>query len=139
MLRPPDQQGFLATLLKDDWRCVSVIAFRRRLVIARDLPTHLTGRLVKRGHPGLAIVHSDHDDGLVAEYWRCAVVPVQSVRAKPLNQVGLPVVLATKLDPTQLSVFKEKKARFPVRRGRCIAARAIAMFARLLRSQCGLP
>ena len=139
MLCAPDQHGFFPAALNDNRRRVSMIAFCRRLVIARHLPAHLAGCLIERGQPGLAVVHSGHDDMLLRQHRRRAVVPVERVRAEALDQIGLPTDLAIQFQRRESAALEVNKNSFAVRGGRCVAARAVAMLARLLWSQPCLP
>ena len=94
MFRAPQEQCFLAVVPDEDRSGVTVIALDRSLIIARDLPTHLAGKLVERGEPRAAVVHHGHHHVFLCQDRRRAVVPVQRVPAKPLHQIRLPTQFA---------------------------------------------
>ena len=115
VLRAPDQERFLASMLHDQGRGVGMIAFDRCFVIARDLPAHFAGRFVKRGDPRLAVVHPDHDDIFFRQYWGCAVIPKERVPAEALDQIGLPTHLAVKLQRREAAALEIDEHTLAVR------------------------
>ena len=75
MLSSPNQDRLLPLVLNDQRRCVAVIAFGRRRVIASDLPGHFAGFFVKCGQPRFALMHPCHDDVPIGQHGRSAMIP----------------------------------------------------------------
>ena len=109
MLRSPDQKCLFASMLNHKRRCIAVISLLRRLVIASDFPHHVARRFVKRGKPGLTVVHARHDDILLRQYWRCTVVPIQRVLPETFDQIRLPADRSIQVHRSQRATLKIHK------------------------------
>src|SRR5437899_2660599 len=67
------------------------------------------------------------------------MVPIKRVRAESFNQIELPTNLTVQLERRKGAALEVNEHALAVRGGRRVAAGAIAMLARPLRSERGLP
>src|SRR5437763_7446880 len=97
------------------------------------------GDLVESGHIGVTMMKPGDDHIRLRENRGSAVVPIQSVATKTLDQIRFPANLPIQADRGEVAALEINKHCRAIGDGRRIAARAMRIFSRVLRTEGFLP